>query len=253
LKRYSTAESKFPSWDAPPLLHYPSFFGRLLPNGCFPYHDASLVLPHQYGDIQSQSRSYYAPVNHGSEKNEDPQEIMRTQEVPISPSQNLISVHNLCIFWNNYNLASTPVPKDALNFRSKSKVILFENNYKHRNVYKSIIRRMSSCIQEANSEMKDLLRKAGFSNEDIEHAFVKVIGCKDTERKSGNKKMGPRLINDASSSVTTYTYILREALKSMLRDWEDDKLGKVVKKNIETYKKVCGAYYEKIEKLLGRE
>jgi len=110
---------------------------------------------------------------------------------------------------------------------------------------------MSSCIQVNDKEMKDFLRNAGFSNEDIENAFVKVIGCKDNERKNGGKKMGPYLINEASSDVTIYTYILRKALKDILNDWEDDKLGKIARKNIETYKKVCTTYYEKVNKLLG--
>jgi len=109
---------------------------------------------------------------------------------------------------------------------------------------------MSSCIQVNEKGMKDFLRNAGFSNEDIENAFVKIIRCKDNERKSGGKKMGPHLINEASSDVTVYTYILRKALKGILNDWEDDKLGKIARKNIETYKKVCAAYYEKVNKLL---
>ena len=150
------------------------------------------------------------------------------------------------------SLPATPVTTSTTNKRSKDKVILFENNYKYRNVYKSIIRRMTANIQENKEQLASFLAGKGFIKEDIELGFETVIACKDDERKSGNKKMGPRLINQAAKELSVYSYILKEAIDKMLNEWNNDKTGKVAKKNIETYKKVCKAYNDKLKKLFSK-
>lgn len=213
-------------------------------------------------NIASACRCFAAPrqedgrkqfVAQAKERLREPPTPTHSYKPPSRPPPNLIPTRYpqlTYVLLGNFSLPSKPASRAAKNPRPKDRAIMFENNYKYRNVYKSIIRRMSTHVHENRKQMTDFLLKAGFTSEDIEHGITKVTCCKDTERKSGSKKMGPRLINEAVKSITVYTYILREALEGMLDDWNDEKLGKVAKKNIETYKKVCKAYYDKVKKLL---
>eukprot|EP00826_Nyctotherus_ovalis_P064767 TRINITY_DN9509_c0_g1_i2.p1 TRINITY_DN9509_c0_g1~~TRINITY_DN9509_c0_g1_i2.p1 ORF type:complete len:227 (-),score=22.09 TRINITY_DN9509_c0_g1_i2:18-698(-) len=176
-------------------------------------------------------------------------------ETPVTSPQNFILSYIQPSSCNSPGKPPLPSISTLPLFRipkPRDKTILFENNYKYRNVYKSIIRRMSFFVQENRKTMTNILLKEGFSTEEIERAYVKVTYCKDTERKNGNKKMGPQLINEAVSSVTAYTYILREVLEGMLNDWRNEKLGKIAKKNVETYRKLCETYHGEVKRRLNK-
>lgn len=247
-------------WPPAPLLRYPESLVSTMSNGCLACScrckGMPFAPPYNLYARPTESNESCLPVIKANEGNIEQPIKTVSREVPLILSQNLIPSHNhhlTYIFSKNFSLPTSPHLRSSKNQQPKDKVILFENNYKYRNVYKSIIRRMSANIQENKKQLTDFLIGMRFTLEDIEHAYSKVLCSKDTERKSGNKKMGPKLINDAVKDVTVYTYILKEALERMLNDWEDDKLGKVSKKNIETYKKVCIAYYEKVKKLLNNE
>jgi SOS response regulatory protein OraA/RecX len=111
---------------------------------------------------------------------------------------------------------------------------------------------MTANIQENKEQLRNFLIGKGFTTEDIEGGFEKVLWCKDNERINGNKKMGPRLINEAAKELSVYSYILKEAIDKILNECNYDKIGKVAKKNVETYKKVCKVYNDKLKKLLTK-
>eukprot|EP00826_Nyctotherus_ovalis_P066932 TRINITY_DN9951_c0_g1_i12.p1 TRINITY_DN9951_c0_g1~~TRINITY_DN9951_c0_g1_i12.p1 ORF type:complete len:225 (-),score=23.52 TRINITY_DN9951_c0_g1_i12:67-741(-) len=123
-------------------------------------------------------------------------------------------------------------------------------NYKFRNVFKSIIRRMHTCVRRKKGELTALLRSAGYSSSEIDRSFSRVAYYKNMERKSGKKQMAVRMIKEATQERSVYTYILRDALNSMLGDWDESKLGRLTERNLDTYQKVCGTYLKQIEGLL---
>ncbi len=124
--------------------------------------------------------------------------------------------------------------------------------YKHRNVYKSIIRHMHSCTRKQRNELVTILMAAGFSMTDIEHAFYE-IGCyNDMERQKGKKKISQSLVKRIASDKSIYTYVLRETLHNMLESWQDGKFGRLTQKNVATYKEVCTKYYNETVRVLGQ-
>ena len=126
------------------------------------------------------------------------------------------------------------------------------STYKHRNVYKSIIRHMYSYIRKQRSEIVGILQKQGFSMQDVEHAFYE-IGCyNDMERQKGKKKVSQSLVKRIATDKTIYTYVLRETLNTMLKNWDEGKFGRLTKKNVSTYKDVCQKYYNETVKALGQ-
>lgn len=124
-------------------------------------------------------------------------------------------------------------------------------NYKYRNVFKAVIRRMHTCVRKNRSELIKLLQAASFTSSDIERAFTRIAYYKNAERKSGKKRMSVRMIKDATQERSIYTFILKDALTSMLHDWNEGRLGRLTERNVTTYKKVCGSYLDQIEELLG--
>lgn len=124
-------------------------------------------------------------------------------------------------------------------------------NYKYRNVFKAIIRRMHGCIKENKSELISAIQKAGYTQQDIERAFNRIAYYKNAERKSGKKRMSVRTIKEATQSRSVYTYVLRVTLNKMLEDWSTKKLGRLSERNVETYSEVCTKYSQHIEKLLN--
>lgn len=125
------------------------------------------------------------------------------------------------------------------------------STYKHRNVYKSIIRHMYSCIRKQRNVIVSVLQSSGFSISEIEHAFYE-IGCyNDMERQKGKKKISQSLVKKIASEKSIFAYVLRESLNSMLKNWEDGKFGRLTKKNVSTYKDVCTKYFNETVKVLG--
>jgi hypothetical protein len=98
-----------------------------------------------------------------------------------------------------------------------------------------------------------ILQSAGYSLGDIEHAYIRITYYKNAERKSGKKRMPVRTIKDATQDLSIYTYILKDVLSEMLKDWEARKFGRLAERNVGTYKRVCSTYLEQIEKLLTKQ
>lgn len=126
-------------------------------------------------------------------------------------------------------------------------------NYRYRNVFKAIIRRMYTYARKKKRILTPILQSAGYSLGDIEHAYIRITYYKNAERKSGKKRMPVRTIKDATQDLSIYTYILKDVLSEMLKDWEARKFGRLAERNVGTYKRVCSTYLEQIEKLLTKQ
>jgi len=124
--------------------------------------------------------------------------------------------------------------------------------YKHRNVFKSIIRHMHSVTRKQRTQLVGILLEAGFLMPDIEHAFYE-IGCyNDMERQKGKKKISQSLVRRISTDKSIFTYILRETLGQMLSNWDQEKYGRLTKKNVGTYRDVCLKYFKETLTALGK-
>jgi len=126
--------------------------------------------------------------------------------------------------------------------------------YKKRNVYKSIIRHMYSYIRKNREAIIKVLQSVGFTTSQIEHAFFEVSCNNESEMKQSNKKQSQTTIRKLIEEKSIYTYILRETLNSMIKNWDEGKHGKVSSKNLGTYRDVCITYYkESVKALEGLE
>lgn len=124
------------------------------------------------------------------------------------------------------------------------------NAYKRRNVYKAIIRRMFSYIQKEKDSVVEMLRKIGFSMEEIDSAFLYIRHLNDLDKQKGKSKRPQNTINVILETKTIYTYILKETLWLMIQGWETGEKGKIMKDNVTIYKQVCEDYYNRCIELL---
>lgn len=182
------------------------------------------------------------PSNPASVQNEPNSEkrLKKSTAMTMKPKEQVFKV------W----LSPSKSKPSTLNRDWNTNSVNFDNSCKYRNVHKSIIRHMSSFVHNNKKVLSDNLQNKGFSNTIIEHAFVKIKSYKNAEHKTGNKKMIPRLIVDATNTVTVFTYILKDALETMLEDLASKNFGKLAEKNVETYKEVCVTYQKRIYDLL---
>lgn len=128
-----------------------------------------------------------------------------------------------------------------------------DGSYKHRNVFKSIIRHMHSCITNRKGEYMGVLEEKGYAKPTIERAFNRVSALKRNERKSGKKTAGMRMIKLATQERSVYTYILKDALHAMRTSWSLKGLGRIAQRNMQTYQEMCTQYSQSIDKLLKDE
>lgn len=125
-----------------------------------------------------------------------------------------------------------------------------DGSYRYRNVFKSIIRHMHSCVLSKKDEYIKLMQEQGFTRMTVERAFNRIAIFKNAERKSGKKRLGMNMIKQATEERSVYTYILKDALSSMLLNWDAKDLGRLAERNLATYKSVCTEYYKSINELL---
>jgi len=123
--------------------------------------------------------------------------------------------------------------------------------YMKRNVYKSIIRHMLSYVRKNNSEVVRLLQSNGFEMNEIEEAIHKIRNFNELEKEKGNPKKSQAMLKSISSKKSPCTYILRETLRRMERDWDEGKLGRISMENLKIYREVCNYYYTSILKVLN--
>ena len=100
-----------------------------------------------------------------------------------------------------------------------------DGNYKYRNAYKSFIRKMNMCAKRNKEKVTKALEKAKYTITEINHAFERLDYYNDLERKKGFKKLSPQLIKYSATFRSPYSYILKEALEEIMKDWTEMKLG----------------------------
>lgn len=147
------------------------------------------------------------------------------------------------------NLSDSPFEVSS---GKKARSLLGPNAYKRRNVYKSIIRHMFSYIRQNRKEIIEFLTAFGFTLHEIEHAFFKVNYYNDMEREKGNPKRAQAMIKKIITHKSIFSYILREALHCMIRNWSEGKYGKISRENAEIYLDVCNKYYDELVTLIGK-
>lgn len=125
-----------------------------------------------------------------------------------------------------------------------------DGSYRYRNVFKSIIRRMHSCVLNKREDYMKLLQEKGFTKTTVERAFNRIAIFKNAERKSGKKRLGMNMIKQATEERSVYTYVLKDALTSMLLNWGAKDLGRLAERNLAIYKSVCTGYCNSINELL---
>ena len=175
--------------------------------------------------------------------------VNSTMEQPDSKAKNIKPDYNVesNVEEQKRKLSSEESKSDQGNAKPSA-----AGTYKHRNVYKSIIRHMHSCTRRQRNQLVAILSTSGFSMSEIEHAFYE-IGCyNDMERQKGKKKISQSLVKHIASDKTIYTYVLRETLHSMLQSWQEGKYGRLTKKNVATYSEVCTKYYNETVRVLGQ-
>jgi len=128
--------------------------------------------------------------------------------------------------------------------------ILGGNAYRRRNVYKSIIKRMASYVINNKCDITSLLRKNGYSDSAMQHAFEKVTEYNGLEATKGEAKKSQVILMKMITQKSIYTFILRETLTTMLHEWEQGKIGRVSKRNLKIYKNVCTKFLKEANKVL---
>lgn len=128
--------------------------------------------------------------------------------------------------------------------------ILEVDAYKCRNVYKSIIRHISSYIKEKGINMAKMLMDNGFTESDIKEAFSFIEHLKELDKSKGVAKKQQNSISIMISKKNIYTYILKETLQSLIKDWELGKRGRIMKENVRIYLSVCKEYCKKCNEII---
>lgn len=123
--------------------------------------------------------------------------------------------------------------------------------YNRRNVYKAIIRRMLSHINKNKEYVITILEGSGFNRNEINVAFKYIFELNHLHKQKGNLKRPQKTINSILKERCIHTYILKETLSFMIKDWESGHNGKVTRKNVIFYKEVCESYYSQCMKLLS--
>jgi len=227
---------------------YPSIHQGMMPPSEMPYFPPMASFPRMY----PMRPIIGIPIDQGL----DPQQF------PLSPISGATSTKSHEIQHNKKPADIAETKKEEIKKenntiladeeKEKGEVKAGGNTYKHRNVYKSIVRHMFSCIRKNRNEVVAILQAAGFNMQDVEHAFYE-IGCyNDMERQKGKKKVSQSLVKRIATDKSIYTHILRETLNAMLKNWGAEKFGRLTVKNVTTYRDVCTKYYEETVRVLGQ-
>ena len=124
------------------------------------------------------------------------------------------------------------------------------NAYKRRNVYKSIIRHMFKYAKLNKGKITSLLKTSGYTELEIEEGFKHIIHLNSINKQKGMEKRPQYEIKKLLEVKSVPTYFLKETLSLMLKEWESGESGRLMKKNVKVYKKVCTAYYNHCKMLI---
>jgi hypothetical protein len=122
---------------------------------------------------------------------------------------------------------------------------------KRRNVHKSIIRHMDFCVMKNNQRMTYILARAGYTQSDIEYAYLKVKEYHNSQREKGFKRMAQSIVRNIVAKKNIYTFILRETLREWLEKLEEGKVGRITKEYLSIYKNTLTTFYMESIKVLS--
>lgn len=122
-----------------------------------------------------------------------------------------------------------------------------------RNIYKSIVRNMSTYSRTHRDDLLEKLSKAGYNIKDIEHAFFVISRYKEVEEVKDDRKKFQRLLDNIVKEKSVLARILRESLSSKVTCWEKGRQGRIASHNFEAYKEVYLNYYKASAELTEKE
>lgn len=124
--------------------------------------------------------------------------------------------------------------------------------HRKRNVYKSIIRHMNILVHKSFKKLKKTLLNAEYTKEEINNCFIKIVQWNDSENHRGIPKRSQSKIENLVKGRTIYTYVLLEAVKTMMSKFNRGAKGRIKKYNLEVYRAVCEDYYSRANKLINK-
>lgn len=124
--------------------------------------------------------------------------------------------------------------------------------YKCRNVYKSIVRHISSYVREKKEEAMAMLRTRGFGENEIANAFLCISQLRELDKAKGVAKRQQDSINFMVRKKTIYTFILKETLQELMEGWETGKRGRIMEDNVQVYMAVCKEYHRRCCEILSQ-
>lgn len=118
-------------------------------------------------------------------------------------------------------------------------------SFNKRNIFKSIVRNMTTYVKKNRSTLVKVLSDLGYSIGDIKHALFEVENYKRMEEPSSNRNRFQKLIEKVIAEKSAATYILRDSLHSMISNAKNQRWKKITARNLQSYKEVYIDYYKK--------
>lgn len=149
----------------------------------------------------------------------------------------------------SYILGQEPGQKHALPEPIVRKMVP-GSAYESRNVYKSVVRHLVTSVKKNLSNTRQMLKREGFSPEQIEKALLEVEGFRDARKPKDIERNSQVRVEKMLHVKSILTYILRDTLRMMLRKWERGDYGQLSTANSAIYINACSKFYEQAEALL---
>lgn len=122
--------------------------------------------------------------------------------------------------------------------------------YKARNVYKYIVRHLFLYINKNKDDIIRILKNANFTIKEIHEGFEKIKYYFELEKNPKLKINPQKIIKEMITNPSISTYILRETVQTLIKNWDTNKIGKISKSNNEIYKETCMLCYDQTVILL---
>jgi len=123
--------------------------------------------------------------------------------------------------------------------------------YESRNVYKSIVRHIYASIKSDRDHLITILKKAGFSQEEIETCFIEISKYRSDSRPKDIERNSQVRIESMLKTKSIFSFVLKETLEGMIQKWEEGKFGQLSKANSEIYLKACKKFLQEVNELLS--
>ena len=116
------------------------------------------------------------------------------------------------------------------------------STYIHRNICKSIIRNIKSYIKKKKNLIKEVLQSEGFTAKEINDSINLAKDLKPYECT----KTYEEIVNEIIEIITPITYILKETLGELFKNWDDGNYGRIASHNFDKYKEICTGYFNRV-------